>query len=208
MMTNTTIAALALLAFLSTTAGHAQDRSGPAANIADCVWDHVADSDKTMFLAHYTGRGGLRERMNRATAGLGPRDAALQAAYAECDATPGVPKPWRTALIGSRAIQYGAAHRLMETRRLSRDALDALWDDAPPATRECFMANAAKVFGPSPKSCSDPKASTWFADALSLSLQKAEDRDAIAELLIFMNAKAQEDWAVTLIGEYHRRNPA
>ncbi len=179
---------LAILAFSAFAA------TANAESIGSCAWAMVPIDDRQQFLTGY------KESMNGGMAVLSSKDVELRGFVTACSKRDDVPRSWQQAVIASQAIQYGAAADLMSARDIPRAQLDAAWQAAPDAARQCFRANAAKVFGIKDQTCPDPKAPGWFLQSLKMSLQ-TETPEA-NQALYYFNAKAQSEWAEALIAKF------
>ena len=183
-MLKTTVA----LAFCLVAAGAAR-----AETLGACAWSHVQPADKQAFLTAY------RTGMDAGVQTLQAEDARLHAAVVECTHRDDVPGLWAQALVGSQALQAGAADLLLSGRAISRDALDVAWRGAPEPARQCTLANAAKLFDVE-QGCKDPSAPNAFLTELKLS--PAADRALTTQALYYFNAKAQSIWAEALISKF------
>lgn len=116
-----------------------------------------------------------------------------------------LPRSWAQAAVASVALQDGSAAAVQAFSRIPRTALDTAWTQAPMAARDCARANAVRLFGVTGPVCPDPKAPLWFPQRLGIS--PAKDRTGATWVLYFMNAKAQEEWAESMITRFMRQPP-
>ena len=107
--------------------------------------------------------------------------------------------PPEALTVAAHVIQTGASASVLSEKGLDRARLDAAWDAAPLEARNCTLANAAKVFGIDGPACTDRRAPRAFAESLGLTHSIRADRKAAEQTMIYMNAKAQEQIALTLI---------
>lgn len=66
--------------------------------------------------------------------------------------------------------------------------------------RTCTRANAAKVFAVAAAPCTQPRAPRWFLTRLNIS--PARDRRLAEFALYYFNAKAQAEWAESLLRRF------
>lgn len=162
-------------------------------SLGDCVWSRLTPAEQSQILNAY-GRG-VTSGMNA----LNHRDLKVMAAAPECAGRADLPAMWVRSAVAAHVIQMGAAASVLSEKGLDRARLDAAWDAAPAEARNCTLANAAKVFGIDGPACADRRAPQAFASSLGLTYAVRADRKAAEQTLIYMNAKAQEQIALTLI---------
>ncbi|WP_312785397.1 hypothetical protein [Brevundimonas sp.] len=163
------------------------------ASLSECVWSRLPAADQAQILTAY-GRG-----MNSGMNALNHRDLKVMAAAPACAGRDDLPILWVRAAVAAHVIQTGASASVLSEMGLDRARLDAAWDAAPLEARNCTLANAAKVFGIDGPTCADRRAPRAFAESLGLTQSVRADRKAAEQTLIYMNAKAQEQIALTLI---------
>ncbi|WP_312066202.1 hypothetical protein [Brevundimonas sp.] len=163
------------------------------ATLSDCVWSHLSATEQSQILNAY-GRG-VTSGMNA----LNHRDLKVMAAAPACAGRADLPAMWVRSAVAAHVIQTGASASVLSEKGLDRARLDAAWDAAPLEARNCTLANAAKVFGIDGPACADRRAPRAFAESLGLTHSVRADRKAAEQTLIYMNAKAQEQIALTLI---------
>jgi hypothetical protein len=168
-----------------------------AQGVGACAWAKRTPQDRQAFLAGY------HEGMQRGMAVLSKDDVRLREAVAACTDRQDIPKMWAQAAVAARAIQDGAATEL-SGRGIGRDQLDQAWLLAPDEARACVRANAAKPLGVGgAPACPEARAPIWFVERFKLS--PARDRAAAGQVLIYVNAKAQEDWVEALLATFAAR---
>lgn len=166
-----------------------------------CVWSRLPVGDQQQILTAY-GRG-VTSGMNA----LNHRDLKVMRAAPDCAGRSDLPAMWVRSAVAAHVIQAGAAATVLSEKGLDRDRLDAAWDAAPAEARNCTLANAAKVFGIDGPACADRRAPQAFAESLGLTHSIRADRKASEQALIYMNAKAQEQIALTLIARMPVADP-
>lgn len=172
-----------------------------ANGVGRCAWAMAAEGgERAAFLAAFA-----RDR-KAGTSQLSSADPRLMQYVSRCARRGDLPGPWARSAVASVALQDGFAAAAQASSRISRPALDMAWAQAPAPAKDCARANAAKVFGLSGPSCPDMAAATWFLQHLGLS--PTTDRPGAAAALSFMNAKAQEEWAESLIARFVRQPPS
>jgi hypothetical protein len=171
-----------------------------AQGIGACSWAKAAGGERAAFLAAY------QQNLGAGTTQLGSVNDQLHRYAAECARRTDLPAPWVEGAIASVAIQDGAATALNATLKIARPALDAAWTEAPAAARDCARANAAKSFGINDLTCPDPKAPLWFLQRFGIA--PATDRADATQALYYFNAKAQEEWAESLIARFMQKPAA
>ncbi len=193
--------AAAILTFGAANA-HAQTKAG--ADIAACAWSHLPDTDRTEILAAYHGAGadGIAGHVDKATAALTPHEAAVKAAYAQCDATPGVPADWIEAAIVAEALQTGAAAELTSHRQIATDVLTAAWTKAPDDTRQCIMAYAGSGFALAQSDCANLKALLWYPTQVGIDPTQDANKPDAEHVFVYMYARGLEDWSQALIRHF------
>jgi hypothetical protein len=169
-----------------------------ATGVGACAWSQLpAEDHRAVFQGYHAGmRSGMSE--------LAKRDAQVRAGVAVCVRQVAVPKNWAQAVVASEVIQEGAAMESASVGGPNRRQLDAAWREAPAPSRECFRANASRVFGIQGGSCPDPKAPGWFLQRFNIS--PTSQRALASQVLIFSNAKAQSEWAEALISRFAEQN--
>ena len=160
-------------------------------SLSQCVWSRLPAEDQAQILSAY-GRGGIANALNH-------RDLKVLAAARECARRRDLPVLWVRAAVAAHVIQMGAAASVLSEKGLDRARLDAAWDAAPLEARNCTLARAAKVFDIDSPACADRRAPQAFARSLGLTDTARADRKASEQTLTYMNAKAQEQIALTLI---------
>lgn len=178
----------AILATLSLAAPAAEPQT-----VGGCVWSGLAEADRQTILSEYTV--GIMRAMN----GLSGRDEDLRSKAQECVGRSDTPPLWLRASIAAHVIQLGASQEIRSARSIERHRLDAAWASAPPEARDCVLSNASKPFGVTGPACSNPRAPEALLSAIGLSLSRPADRSAAEQSLIYMNVKAQEEIAESLI---------
>lgn len=166
-----------------------------------CVWSRLSATDQQQILSAY-GRG-MTSGMNA----LNHRNLRVMGAAPECAGRADLPAMWVRSAVAAHVIQTGAAATVLSEKGLDRARLDAAWETAPPEARSCTLANAAKVFGIDGPPCADRRAPQAFAESLDLPHSVRADRNAAEQALIYMNAKAQEQIALTLIARMPPARP-
>jgi len=161
--------------------------------LSECIWSRLPAGDRSQVLTAY-GRG-----MNSGMNALNHHDLKVMAAAPTCAARADVPAMWVRSAVAAHVIQTGASASVLSEKGLDRARLDAAWDAAPLEARNCTLANAAKVFGIDGPACTDRRAPRAFAESLGLTHSIRADRKAAEQTMIYMNAKAQEQIALTLI---------
>ena len=167
--------------------------------VGACAWHAAPTADHELFLNQY--RSGMQSGM----AALRSMDGQIRASVAKCAQREDVPRTWAAIAVASQAIQEGAAQRLSTGWNIQRVNLDAAWENAPGDARQCVRANAAKIFGLMNEACPNPKAPLWFLSSLGISGQNAE---AAGQALIYVNAKAQSEWAEAAIAKFKTSGPS
>lgn len=164
-----------------------------AETVGPCVWSRLAVADQQAILSGYASS------MREATDRLYARDAAILAKAGECTSRSDIPKLWLQASVASHVIQLGAVEHLLGAKGIDRERLDAAWASAPETARNCTWHNASRPFGINGPACADRRAPQAFLRDLDLSGSGRADRAAAEQALIYMNAKAQEQIAGSLI---------
>lgn len=165
----------------------------PGQALGACAWSRLVPASQQTVLGLY------ENSMNAAMNALYARDTALRAAAATCAGRNDLPRAWVQGAIASHVIQLGTADSLRTSRGLERARLDAVWDTAPAAARDCALHNASRAFNVQGPGCPDRRAPEAFLTLLDLSLTNRSTRTASEQVLIFMNARAQEQIAGDLI---------
>ncbi len=168
------------------------------ATLSDCIWSRLPAADQAQILSAY--ERGVTSGMNA----LNHRDLKVMAAAPACAGRADLPVLWVRSAVAAHVIQLGAAASVLTEKGLDRARLDAAWQAAPVEARNCTLARAAKVFDIDGPACADRRAPQAFAESLGLVHSVRADRKAAEQTLIYMNAKAQEQIALTLIA----RRPA
>ena len=158
-----------------------------------CVWSRLSSAEQQQILTAY--ERSVASGMNA----LNHRDLKVMAAAPACAGRSDLPPMWVRSAVAAHVIQTGAASVVLSEKGLDRARLDAAWDAAPIDARNCTLANAAKVFDIDGPACADRRAPQAFASGLGLDHAVRADRKASEQTLIYMNAKAQELIALTLI---------
>lgn len=166
--------------------------------LGDCVWSRLPAADQQQILSAY--ERSVSSGMNA----LNHRDLKVMAAAPECAGRADLPAMWVRSAVAAHVIQTGAAATILSEKGLDRAQLDTAWQAAPIEARNCTLANAAKVFGIDGPACNDRRAPRAFAESLGLTHSVRADRKAAEQVLIYMNAKAQEQIALTLIARAPR----
>ena len=165
-----------------------------AQSLGTCAWSRLPAADQQVILAAYAGGGA-----SGAARALQGADAVLRAAIPGCAERADLPKLWVQASIASHVFQLGASESLRQGKGLDRSRLDEAWNNASTAARDCTLHNAQKVFGMDNFKCGDRRAPQAFLIELELSPSAPADRNSAEQVLIYMNAKAQELLAQSLI---------
>lgn len=173
-------------------------REARAETLGDCVWSRLPAAEQSQILNAYSR--GVTSGMNA----LNHRDLKVMAAAPACAGRADLPAMWVRSAVAAHAIQMGAAASVLAEKGLDRARLDEAWNAAPVNARNCTLANAAKVFGIDGPACADRRAPQAFASSLGLTYSERPDRKASEQTLIYMNAKAQEQIALTLIARIPR----
>lgn len=180
-----------LCAFLLLAVG-AQAQPVKPEPLGRCVWAKTPVAVQTEFLTAY------RSDMQSAMRVLQRHDAAAVELAKDCSDKSNIPALWSRGAIGAHAIQQGAIQEL-SSRAITPEQLEKVWRSAPSAALDCVAANAAKAFGIMDRKCPDPNAHVAFFEMLKISPQ--QDRAAAAQALIYLNARAQEEWAEVLMAK-------
>lgn len=173
-----------------------------AETVGTCVWSRLAVDDRQAILTAYAG--GVNAAMNQ----LNARDADIQAKAGQCTGRADIPKLWLQASVASHVIQLGAAEHLIGAKGISRERLEAAWASAPQTARDCTWTHASRPFGITGPACADRRAPQAFLRALDLSGSGRFDRVAAEQTLAYMNAKAQEQIADSLIRRLQAAPPS
>ena len=172
--------------------------AGQDDTVGACAWSRLPPADQQAVLTAYS------VNMTAAMNALFTRDAQLRAAGAECAGRADVPILQMQGAIAAHVIQLGAAESVRSSAGLDRDRLDLAWSSAPAQARDCALANASRPFRVAGPRCRDRRASQGFVTALGLDPSDPARRAASEQVLIYMNAKAQEQIAGRLISEAPR----
>lgn len=199
----TLAAAFIAVVALGAVGAHAQT-SRAGADIAGCAWRHVPEADKAAILAayHQAGASGIEGHVDGATAAMTPHEAALKAAYAQCDATPGVPADWIDGAMVAQAMQAGASAELADRRHIAADVLNAAWTQAPNDTRQCIMAYAGSGFAVAQQDCDNLRALLWYPTQVGIDPAQDANRADADQVFVYMYAKGLEDWSQALIRHF------
>lgn len=169
--------------------------AGEGESVGACAWSQLPTADQEAILTAY----GVS--MSASMNALYARDAQLRAAGGECAQRQDVPLLSMQAAIASHVIQLGAAESVRASAGLGRERLDQAWTSAPAQARDCALNNASRPFRISGPRCRDRRAPQAFLTALGLEASDPAARAASEQVLIFMNAKAQEQIANRLISD-------
>lgn len=167
----------------------AEPESKPS--LGACVWNGLPEQVRRDFITAYRAGGPA------STDKLEAVDGQITSQTAVCAGRNDIPKLWRIGLAGSPAIQAGALAKL-EPSDIDRDRLLAAWKAAPASARDCTRANAAKVYGLKGPACTDPAAPLAFLPLVGIPDLKARRAEGL-EVLFFLNALAQQEWAEALV---------
>lgn len=167
--------------------------AGEPQTLGGCVWSRLPAADQAQVLRAYD-RG-----MTSATNALQHRDLRLMAAAPDCAGRADLPPLWIRSAVAGHVVQTGAAAAVLSEKGVDRARLDAAWSAAPAEARDCALAGAAKVFAIDGPACADRRAPHAFARELGLDPAARADRKASEQALTYMNAKAMELIALTLI---------
>jgi hypothetical protein len=151
-----------------------------------CVWAKVPAADRQAFLKAY--RSGMVQGMQA----LSKIDAATQRDFAACiGGRKDAPPLYAQAAVASEAIRYGAADILNANQHITRAQLDQGWRSAPPAPRNCVIAQAATPFKLNVNKCADASAALWFVSNLKIPATAKGDAQ---QVLYYYTAQAQAGW--------------
>ncbi len=168
---------------------------GQRDTVGACAWSQLPTADQEAILTAY----GVS--MNASMNALYARDARLRAAGGECAQRQDVPLLSMQAAIASHVIQLGAAESVRVSTGLGRERLDQVWTSAPAEARDCALNNASRPFRIAGPRCRDRRAPQAFLTALGLEASSPSTRAASEQVLVYMNAKAQEQIANRLISD-------
>ncbi|MBB4796329.1 hypothetical protein HNP32_000043 [Brevundimonas bullata] len=172
--------------------------AGESQSLGACIWSRLPAADQQQILTAYD-RG-----MTSATNALQHRDLRLMGAAPDCAGRTDLPTLWVRSAVAGHIVQTGAAAAVLAEKGVDRARLDAAWSAAPAEARDCALANAAKVFAIDGPVCVNRRASEAFARELGLDPTARADRKASGQTLTYMNAKALELIALTLIARAPR----
>jgi len=181
-----------------------------ASTLGACAWSHVSAADKADIAAAYQRDAATDMAAHSRELGQAfqAKKAAFDAAFAQCDATPGIPARWSEGVVAAEAEKFGTATLLETSRHLTRADLDADWRDAPEDARQCALVDAARFYGATDKTCANISSTGWFLTHLGIKRSDTGARDDAMLIISYMHATAEGGVAAALIARFERTNGA
>ena len=178
-------------------------------DLSDCVMSHMSDADKTEIAAafHHAREVGVDRSSDTVVPLIEAKVVSLAPAFAQCDATPGLPpKLWKSA-IDAAVVEYGVAGELQASRAITRTRLDAAWQAAPDGIRRCEYASAGKLFDIK-LSCDVDGPINWYTTNLGIDGNTQADYQDAGFVGMYMYTKAKGKLVSSMIATFEKTHPA
>ena len=182
-----------------------------APTFGDCVWSHVPITDQAEIAMAFrqAKQAGFETHSHEIIDPVADsKRPAFRTAFAQCDATPGIPVDGMEEIGWIESQRFGTAILLKDSLRLTRAQLDAAWSEAPQDVRTCTLADVADGYGVTGFTCADPVAANrWYLARFDLDTPQANPDDR-ALLLYYVHCRAESAVATHVIQTFEKAHSA